>query len=289
MTQSAIVAKYSTESYSVQSLLIGIALILCMAKAAKNASSFLRKKVVFVQDEHVSQRRANLVFFVDTPINQRTSSLVDDKSPVDDLAYESFCQENREYVKNWKKEGVHYQLIKMWQELGAQGQKEWINKAEDLRKLFGCKNLVDQHSHGDFGDIEQQLEEITGSCSAEGWFNSEIRKFEVFCKKEHPERDISTWKRILSEWIQLQCGDDSHKTTRYNVLHALKFDEKIGFLEGWKQLDWKLTILWSDDYESMVDSMVCAYNLFCQKVKRTDPEMSIDIDRDLSRMWELLK
>ena len=43
--------------------------------------------------------------------------------------------------------------------------------------------------------------------------------------------------------------------------------------------------LWEDAY----DSMVHAYELFCQKVRRTDTEMSDDVDEQLSRMWESLE
>lgn len=42
---------------------------------------------------------------------------------------------------------------------------------------------------------------------------------------------------------------------------------------------------WEDAY----DSMVHAYELFCQNVRHTDPEMSDNVDEHLSRMWENLE
>ena len=41
--------------------------------------------------------------------------------------------------------------------------------------------------------------------------------------------------------------------------------------------------------EDAYDSMVHAYELFCQNIRRTDPEMSDDVDEHLSRMWESLE
>ena len=309
MTQSAIVAKYITESDSVQSLLIGIALILCMAKAARNASSFLRKKVVLVQDEPVRKRRANLVFFVDTPINQRTSSPVDDKSPVDDLAYESFCQENREYVKNWKEERVNRQLLEMWHELGKEGQKEWVNQAEALDKLFEatdktkvCKSIVSPKIRKTDATLCKHL---TCHDSGLSWFTSEVtNKFYSFFTEYIAQDayksltvDINTFKtqmcndtnyvkKVLAEWIQ--AGDNS-QNTRYKDLQAkpFKFISRNGSImyetNLWRHIGSDGQKLWEDAY----DSILHAYELFCQKVRRTDPEMSDVDEQHLSRMWEL--
>jgi len=176
MTKSLIVFKNIDELDSVhsklesmKSLLVVFALILCMAKVAKFfASFFIMKKIKLVQDEPVrkrknvsrivsecdkpvSQRRATLVFFVDVPTNKpledtptscRTSTPVV-KSTIDDSAYNAFCQEKREYVKKLKQEQIKRQLFEKWHALGANGQKEWIDKADALDKLFEMTNTSD--------------------------------------------------------------------------------------------------------------------------------------------------
>ena len=146
MTQCGIFAKYITELESIDFMVLGIVLIFCVA--------------------------TNIAYLFD-----KLSKYTQQDKPTIDDAYESFCQENREYVKN-------LQFIKMWHELGAEGQKEWVNKVEAFHKLFKCK-IVFCKLHAGFRDEKHQCVEITGSYSAETWVKSEITRFKLFCKEEH--------------------------------------------------------------------------------------------------------
>ena len=163
MTNSTIVTKYITEidsvhskNESMKSLLIGVALILCMAKIVKfffvlkkvelvqdkPVSRPVRKVMTLVCDKPVSQRRETLVFFVDTPTNQRLIPLeVIHDTPtsrrkltpeVKSSAYKTFCQEKREYVKNWKEEQIKRHFFGMWHALGAKGYKEWLDNIQRI-------------------------------------------------------------------------------------------------------------------------------------------------------------
>ena len=171
-TQSAIAAKSIDEFNSdgsfienLKSLLIYLALIIYVAKATNISSLFdkllkytrqpplvsvhdkpvhrRRSVLESVQDKPLHKRQRTLVSTQDAPISRRTSNSSCDSSSSNhtivesmDDAFGSFCQENREYVKNWKEERVNRQLFEMWHELGKEGQEEWVNKADALDKLF---------------------------------------------------------------------------------------------------------------------------------------------------------
>jgi hypothetical protein len=206
MTKSAIVAKYITELDSVNvkiesmdSLLVGFALILCIAKVAKFfASFFVLKKLMLVKDQPVRRPLpVRLVFVVDAPINKRLLPLevIHDaptsrrkptpdevKSMVENPAYKAFCQENREYVKNWKEEQIKRQLFEMWHALGSHGQKEWLHKADALNKLFEMTNKSDFYK----GTVTPKYPRtelcklLSGCQSGNDFFNREIQLFKLF-------------------------------------------------------------------------------------------------------------
>jgi len=351
--QSAIVAKSISELDSAssfvetfKSLLIYVALIIYVAKAINLVSLFdkLRKHTLLlpiesVQDKPIRRLRSVLESVQDKPIHRRkvqVSTLVwVDDSPTnkqkfdsqsscesstmdnstDESAFDSFCQENREYVKNWKEERVNRQLFEMWHELGEEGQKEWVNKAEALDKLFEAtdktkvyKSIVKPKLRKTDAALCKQ---ITGHDSAKYNFDSEMSKFMSFFQQyiakdpyKPPTVDINTWtsqvcndtnyvKKVLTEWIQ--AGDHSQKT-KYKDLQVKNItlvshvggrgSSYIAYkTDPWDVIGSEGQRFWEDAY----DSMVHAYELFCQNVRRTDPEMSDNVDEHLSRMWESLE
>jgi hypothetical protein len=99
--------------------------------------------------------------------------------------------------------------------------------------------------------------------------------------------DTNYTKKVLAEWIQ--AGGDERQKTRYTILTV---NQVVGTVDHgyihfnlWDQIGSDGQRLWQDAY----DSMVHAYELFCQNVRLTDPEMSDDVDEHLSRMWERLQ
>ena len=347
-TQSAIAAKSIDEFNSdgsfienLKSLLIYLALIIYVAKATNISSLFdkllkytrqpplvsvhdkpvhrRRSVLESVQDKPLHKRQRTLVSTQDAPISRRTSNSSCDSSSSNhtivesmDDAFGSFCQENREYVKNWKEERVNRQLFEMWHELGKEGQEEWVNKADALDKLFEAtdntkvyKSIVTPKLRKTDAELCKQ---ITGYDSALLYFKSEMANFTSFIQQyiakdpyKPPTVDINTWttqvcndtnyvKKVLTEWIQ--AGDHSQKT-RYKQLQMKTITLVSNTARGggiytsglWNVIGSDGQRLWEDAY----DSMVHAYELFCQKVRRTDPEMSDDVDEHLSRMWESLE
>jgi hypothetical protein len=335
MTQSVIVTKYITELDSVDSNLVRIALILCMAmnlafmfdKAIKSKSiAYLLDKVskytrlqplTLVQDKPVQWRRSLLESSRDKPDQWLRASLVPTLVPTQDTrdyecAYESFCQENREYVKNWKEERVNRQLFEMWHELGEEGHKEWVNKAEALDKLFEATDKTKVYKSIVTPKLRKKTDaalckQITGCDSALYYFQTKTNPFQSFFMQyagkdpyKPPTVDINTWtskvcldtnytKKVLAEWIK--DGGDERQKTRYTILtvnpvvgqvhqHGSYFNFNL-----WKDIGSEGRRLWEDAY----DSMVHAYELFCQNVIRTDSEMSDNVDEHLSRMWESLE
>jgi hypothetical protein len=276
--------------------------------------------LTLVQDKPVQWRRSLLESSRDKPDQWLRSSLVPTLVPTQDTrdyesAFDSFCQENREYVKNWKEERVNRQLFEMWHELGEEGQKEWVNKAEALDKLFEAtdktkvyKSIVKPKLRKTDAALCKQ---ITGYDSAKYNFDSEMSKFISFFQQyiakdpyKSPTVDINTWtsqvcndtnyvKKVLTEWIQ--AGDHSQKT-KYKDLQVKNItlfshvggrgSSYIAYkTDPWDVIGSEGQRFWEDAY----DSMVHAYELFCQNVRRTDPEMSDNVDEHLSRMWESLE
>ena len=267
-TQYAITAKSIDEFNSdgsfidnLKSLLIYLALIIYVAKATNIYSLFdklskytrqrplesvqdkpihqRRSVLESVQDKHVHRRRTTLVSMQDAPISRRKSNSSCDSlssnhtivETMDEDAFGSFCQENREYVKNWKEERVNRQLFEMWHELGQKGQEEWVIKADTLDKLFEAtdntkvyKSITPKLRKTDAALCKQ----ITGYDSAQLYFGSEMQKFISFVQQyiakdlyKPPTVDINNWttqvcsdtnyvKKVLTEWIQ--AGDHSQKT-----------------------------------------------------------------------------
>ena len=233
----------------------------------------------------------------------------------EESAFDSFCQENREYVKNWKEERVNRQLFEMWHELGEEGQKEWVNKAEALDKLFEATDKTKVYKSIVTPKLRKTdaalCKQITGHDSAKYNFDSEMSKFMSFFQHyiakdpyKPPTVDINTWtsqvcndtnyvKKVLTEWIQ--AGDHSQKT-KYKDLQVKNItlvshvggrgSSYIAYkTDPWDVIGSEGQRFWEDAY----DSMVHAYELFCQNVRRTDPKMSDNVDEHLSRMWESLE
>ena len=345
-TQYAITAKSIDEFNSdgsfidnLKSLLIYLALIIYVAKATNIYSLFdklskytrqrplesvqdkpihqRRSVLESVQDKHVHRRRTTLVSMQDAPISRRKSNSSCDSlssnhtivETMDEDAFGSFCQENREYVKNWKEERVNRQLLEMWHELGKEGQKEWVNKAEALDKLFEATDKTKVYKSIATPKLRKTdaslCKQITGCDSAHYYFQVETNPFISFFMQyiakdpyKPPTVHINTWttqvckdttytKKVLTEWIQ--AGGDDRQKTRYNVLHVKPMEinntNSHLHIDLWQHIGSDGRRLWEDAY----DSMIHAYELFCQKVRRTDPEMSDDVDEHLSRMWESLE
>ena len=335
MTKSLIVAKYITELDSVnsklesmKSLLIVFALILCMAKVTKFfASFFVLKKVKLVQDEPVrrrrpyviqhtalkcdkpvSQRRATLVFFVDLPTNQRTldtptssrTSTPDAvKSTVDDSAYNAFCQEKREYVKTWKEERIKRQLFEMWHSLGVNGQKEWLDKADALDKLFEMTNTSDVYKdtvHPKYPRTEL-CKLLSGYDSTREFFSKEAERFKVFYQHHmdtdpHRTADVpgqAPWQTKVQDNTEyggkvLKAWKESEGGLRQRPLYdSLNGATKQNVHTYWPKV--------AKEWEAGFDAFEHAYDLFSQKVKNADPQMKVtddDVNDHLSRMWQIL-
>ena len=326
MTKSAIVTKYITEidsvhskNESMKSLLIGVALILCMAKIAKfffvlkkvelvqdkPVSRPVRKVMTLVCDKPVSQRRETLVFFVDTPTNQRLIPLeVIHDTPtsrrkltpeVKSSAYKTFCQEKREYVKNWKEERIKRHLFGMWHALGAKGQKEWLDKADALDKLFEMTNITDVYK----GTITptyprtQLCKLLSGHDSASAFFSKEAERFKVFYQ-HHMDTDPyrtadvpgqSPWQLKVQDNTEygekvLEAWKESEGGLRQRPLYdSLKGATKQNVHTFWPKVE--------RQWEAAFDAFEHAYYLFSEKtqMKVTD----YDINEHLSRMWQILE
>ena len=328
MANSVIVPKYITELDSVhsklesmKSLLVVFALILCMAKVAKFfASFFVMKKIKLVQDEPVrkcknvsrivtecdkpvSQRRATLVFLPlevvhDTPTSRRTSTPIV-KTTVDDSAYNTFCQEKGEYVKNWKEELVKRQLFEMWHALGAIGQKEWIDKADALDKLFEMTNTSDVYKDTVTPKYPktEMCKLISGYDSAAAFFRKEAERFKLFYQ-HHMDTDPyrtadvpgqAPWQskvqdnteygeKVLDAWKESEGG-----LRQRSLYDSLKGATKQNVHTFWPKV--------AKEWETGFDAFEHAYDLFSQKVKNTDLQMKVtdeDVNEHLSRMWGIL-
>jgi hypothetical protein len=328
MTNSVIVPKYITELDSVQSklesmksLLVVFALILCMAKVAKFfASFFVMKKIKLVQDKPVrkcknvsrivtecdkpvSKRRATLVFLPlevvhDTPTSRRTSTPVV-KTTVDDSAYNTFCQEKREYVKKLKEEQIKRQLFEMWHALGAIGQKEWIDKADALDKLFEITNTSDVYKDTVTPKYPktEMCKLISGYDSAAAFFSKEAERFKLFYQ-HHMDTDPyrtadvpgqAPWQskvqdnteygeKVLDAWKESEGG-----LRQRSLYDSLKGATKQNVHTFWPKV--------AKEWETGFDAFEHAYDLFSQKVKNTDLQMKVtdeDVNEHLSRMWGIL-
>ena len=325
MTKSLIVAKNITELDSVhsklesmKSLLIVFALILCIAKVLKFfASFFVLKKVKLVQEEPVRRQVRTIVTALkcdkpativptnkplevvhDTPTSRRNSTS-NVKTTVDDSDYNSFCHEKREYVKNWKEERIKRQLFEMWHALGANGQKEWLDKAEALDKLFEMTNTSDVYKNTVTPKYPRTdlCKLLSGYDSAASFFKNETQLFKAFYQ-HHMDTDPYRPANIPGQapW-QSQVQDNT------------AYGEKV--LEAWKESEGGLRqrplydslrgatkqnihTFWpkvAKEWETSFDAFEHAYDLFSQKVKNTDPQMKVtddDVNDHLSRMWEIL-
>jgi hypothetical protein len=335
MTNSVIVPKYITELDSVhsklesmKSLLVVFALILCMAKVSKFfASFFVMKKIKLVQDEPlrkrknmcrlvtecdkpVSQRRATLVFFVDVPINKvldvihdtptsrRTSTPVV-KTTVDESAYSAFFQEKREYVKKWKEEHIKRQLFEMWYALGSNGQKEWLEKADALDKLFEMTNTSDVYKDTVTPKYPKtdMCKLISGYDSAAAFFSKEAERFKLFYQ-HHMDTDPyrtndvpgqAPWQSKVQDNTEygekvLHAWKESEGGLRQRLLYdSLKGATKQNVHTFWPKV--------AKQWEAGFDAFEHAYDLFSQKVKNTDLQMKVtdeDVNEHISRMWEIL-
>ena len=295
-------------------LLICILLVVCVVKTAKKKIDLeivckCRSRLDLIKQETVRKRRSTLDLVQDEPVRKIRSI----SHTSFECTYEYFCQENREYVKNWKKELVNRQLFEMWCDLGEKERKEWINKAEDLDKLFDITNNTKMYKNIVIPKMRKMdaelFKQITGHDSAEAYFLAETDKFLQFFKNylykdlyKHPTVNISSWvthvcsnttilQKAFQEWIE--CDSD-RKKIRYNILKtitvtyfhygkATSFAGNIGCEKNaWSKIGSDNQKEWQYAY----DSFVHAYELFCQKVRRVNPEMSDNVDDHLSSMWD---
>jgi hypothetical protein len=286
-------------------LLICILLVVCIANTAN-------KKINLVQQEKVRKSLSTLDLVQDEPVRKRRSTLEKSISHTSfECTYEYFCQENREYVKNWKKELVNRQLFEMWCDLDEKERKEWVNKAEDLVKLFDVTNNTKMYKNiviPKMRKMDAELcKQITGHDSAEAYFLAETDKFLQFFKdylyNEPTTVNISSWvthacsnttilQKAFQQWIE--CDSD-RKKIRYKILktitvtyfHYGKATSFAGNIVCEKNTWNKIGSDNQKEWQYAYDSFVNAYELFCQKVRRIDPEMSDDVDDHLYRMWEI--
>lgn len=322
---------------------------------SKIKKSIVTSNAVLVSgcDTPVCQRRATLVSVVDTPTHQRvhqqtTLELVHDapmsrdsvssddgKSSVKETfdcestcdtscestsyssAYDSFCQEKRAYVKNWKEERIKRQLLEMWQALDENGQKEWLDKADALDKLFGLTDASDVYK--DIVTPKYPKTEfcklLTKHASARAYFESEIAKFRQFYTDhkepgkpevtanyhtekqayQQQQQSLSSWtsasrdnqtytNKVLQEW-KSSDNVSVRKSLREAVCDAMTYSTIP------KTTDEQIWAKTAKEWEASYDAFEHAYDLFCEKVKNTNPQMKVtedDVNEHLSRMWEVL-
>jgi hypothetical protein len=295
---------------------------------------FLTKEDQKEMDTPVCQRPATLVSVVDTPTQQRRQTLDvdtptqqrrqtlelvssdDGESTGDSSAYKSFCQEKRAYIKNWKEERIKRQLFEMWHALDENGQKEWLDKADALDKLFGLTDASDVYKDTVTPKYPKTefCKLLTKHASARAYFNAEIAKLRKFYEdhqdpskpkvtasptdwqlKQQQQQSINTWlaanednqtytNKVLQEW---KSSDDVsvRKSLRDAVCDAMIYST-IPKTTG-EQI-WSKT---AKEWEASYDAYEHAYDLFCEKVKNTNPQMRVtedDVNEHLSRMWEVL-
>jgi len=296
-------------------------------------------------DSPVRQRRATLVSVVDTPTHQRTHqqptlelvhdvpiirhsvSSDDGKSSVKETfdcestyessAYESFCQEKRAYIKNWKEERIKRQLLEMWHALDENGQKEWLDKADALDKLFGLTDASDVYK--DIVTPKYPKTEfcklLTKHASARAYFESEIAKFRQFYT-DHQEpgkpQVTASWQthqavyqqqqQSLNTWV---AANQDNQTYTNKVLQEWKSSDNVSFRKSLrdavcdamtystipKTTNEQIWAKTAKEWEASYDAYEHAYDLFCEKVKNTNPQMRVtedDVNEHLSRMWEVL-
>ena len=295
-----------------------------------------RATLVSVVDRPTHQRRQTLEVVHDTPMSRRSVSSDNDKSSVNETcdtscdtscestceltAYESFCQEKREYVKNWKEERIKRQLFEMWHALDENGQKEWLDKADALDKLFGLTDASDVYKDTVTPKYPKTefCKLLTKHASARAYFDNEMAKLRKFyTDHQDPSKPQVTapsiinscsnptyaqQQQLLSEWIR---ANNDNQTYTNKVLQAWKSSDNVFVRKSLRDAVCETmtysTIpktdteqIWSKtakEWEASYDAFEHAYDLFCQKVKNTDPQMRVtedEVNEHLSRMWEVL-
>ena len=294
-----------------------------------------RATLVSVVDRPTHQRRQTLEVVHDTPMSRRSVSSDNDKSSVNETfdcestcestAYESFCQEKREYVKNWKEERIKRQLFEMWHALDENGQKEWLDKADALDKLFGLTDASDVYKDTVTPKYPKTefCKLLTKHASARDYFNSEIAKFRQFYtdhqepgKPQLPKMSGNLTQQqqeqYRQQYMQIQTqlqiwvsSNNDNQTYTNKVIQAWKSSDNVFVRKSLRDAVCETmtysTIpktdneqIWSKtakEWEASYDAFEHAYDLFCQKVKNTDPQMRVtedDVNEHLSRMWEVL-
>jgi hypothetical protein len=235
------------------------------------------------------------------------------ESTYESSAYESFCQGKRAYVKNWKEERIKRQLLEMWQALDENGQKEWLDKADALDKLFGLTDASDVYKDTVTPKYPKTefCKLLTKHASARQYFNSEMAKFRKFYDDRqpqltaHPHTDPNTYKQqqqSRSEWIS---ATHDNQTYTNKVLQEWKSSDNVSVRKSLrdavcdamtystipKTTDEQIWAKTAKEWEASYDAFEHAYDLFCEKVKNTNPQMKVtedDVNEHLSRMWEVL-
>jgi hypothetical protein len=291
-----------------------------------------RATLVSVVDSPTHKRRQTLELVHDVPIIRHSVSSDDGNSSVKETfdcestgntscassAYESFCQEKREYVKNWKEERIKRQLFEMWHALDENGQKEWLDKADALDKLFGLTDASDVYKDTVTPKYPKTefCKLLTKHASARAYFDSEMCKFRQFYTdhKEpgkpppvtanyHTENQAYTQQQqSLSSWTN---ANRDNQTYTNKVLQEWKSSDNVSVRKSLrdavcdamtystipKTTDEQIWAKTAKEWEASYDAFEHAYDLFCEKVKNTNPQMQVtedDVNEHLSRMWEVL-
>jgi len=316
---------------------------------SKIKKSIVTRNAVLVSVCDTCQLRATLVSVVDTPIHQRTqqqpilelvhdapmsrrpmnvSDQNDGKSSVKvTLDCESTCDTACEstpvstyessYVKNWKEERIKRQLLEMWNALDENGQKEWLDKADALDKLFGLTDSSDVYKDTVTPKYPKTefCKLLTKHASARAYFESEMAKFRKFYD-DHQEpgkpQVTASWQtdqarnqqqqQMLSAWIS---ANRDNQTYTNKVLQEWKSSDNVSVRKSLREAvcdamtyntipkttDEQIWAKTAKEWEASYDAFEHAYDLFCEKVKNTNPQMKVtedDLNEHLSRMWEVL-
>ncbi len=179
----------------------------------------------------------------------------------------------------------------MWHALGAIGQKEWIDKADALDKLFeitNTSNLYKDTITPKYPKTEM-CKLISGYDSAAAFFSKEAERFKLQTHIELPmfqvkHRDNQRYKiteygeKVLDELKESEGG-----LRQRSLYDSLKCATKQNVHTFWPKV--------AKEWETGFDAFEHAYDLFSQKVKNTDMEMKVtdeDVNEHLSRMWGIL-
>jgi len=235
------------------------------------------------------------------------------KGGAGELGFNNFYQKNKEYVKKWKEVLVKRQLFEMWHALSPEEQKEWLDKADALDKLFGLTDTTDVYKdifEPKYPPTTELCKLLTKHASARAYFDVEIAKLKEFYN-DHQEPGkppplilaynhvaynnnplFHTWlkanegnqtytNKVLQEW-KSSDNVSVRKSLRDAVCDAMTYSTipKTTYEQIWSKT--------AKEWQSSYDAFEHAYDMFCENSKITNPQMRVtnaDVKDHLSRMW----